>query len=165
MLPPSSKNTKTSFIPKIIASIAYDQGIIFRKFKQREKSSNMLSQFSIRRSANLFKMSIISFIAECPKMKKLFYFSIFWRNTWRIFKKFGKKTQANINNKKKHLFKSLLSSYWVCHFMFSNTIQNIYVWECQLKFEPLFMIKWKFAKVLESVCVGLRILLHLNAMN
>ena len=56
---------------KNIIWLEYRQGVIFRKRKQRETFTNMVTKFSVSRSTIAFKISIlIRFIEEFPKMKK-----------------------------------------------------------------------------------------------
>ena len=55
---------------KNIVWLEYNQGIIFRKFKQREKFTNMIGKFGVSRSTILFNISIVNLTEEFLKMKK-----------------------------------------------------------------------------------------------
>ena len=57
--------------------LAYQQGIIFKKFKENNKFVNAVAEFEISKSTINFKIDITNFIDKYPKMQKscisLFY--------------------------------------------------------------------------------------------
>ena len=50
--------------------LAYKQGKIFEKFKTNNKFINMVSYFEISKSTMVFKISIVRFLNNYPKVKK-----------------------------------------------------------------------------------------------
>ena len=61
----------------IILTLAYQQGMVFQKFKKNNKFVNVATEFDISKTIINFKTDIVNFIDKYPKMKKssisLFY--------------------------------------------------------------------------------------------
>ena len=55
---------------KHITWLACHQGIIFEKFKQEGKLSNMISEFGVSRSTVSFKIAFVKLINAYPKKEK-----------------------------------------------------------------------------------------------
>ena len=60
------KNTKIDII-----WLAYYQGQIFKKFKEKERFVNMVLKFSVSKSTIMFKTVLSKLIDDYPKIKKL----------------------------------------------------------------------------------------------
>ena len=75
------KNTKISLkqAQKTIF-FAYQQGKVFRKFKENRKFNTLVEQFKITKATIIFKINILKLIDKYPKMMNL---SI----TLKLFKK------------------------------------------------------------------------------
>ena len=60
-----------------ILTLAYQQGMVFQKFKKNNKFVNVATEFDISKTIINFKTDIVNFIDKYPKMKKssisLFY--------------------------------------------------------------------------------------------
>ena len=60
-----------------ILTLAYKQGIIFRKFKKNNRFTNAVSDFKMSKTTTNFKVDIVKFIDDYPKMRtsciSLFY--------------------------------------------------------------------------------------------
>ena len=52
-----------------ILMLAYHQGIIFRKFKESNKFVSAVTKFSISKTTINFKIDIVKFIDQFPKMR------------------------------------------------------------------------------------------------
>ena len=61
----------------IVLTLAYQQGMVFQKFKKNNKFVNVATEFDISKTIINFKTDIVNFIDKYPKMKKssisLFY--------------------------------------------------------------------------------------------
>ena len=53
---------------KNIIFFAYQQGKIFRKFKERRKFKILVEQFNIAKCTMIFKMNIVKLVEKYPKM-------------------------------------------------------------------------------------------------
>ena len=56
---------------KGIISIAYRQGKVFKKFKDKEKFVKLINQFKIHKTTIIFKISIFKLCEKYPKLLKL----------------------------------------------------------------------------------------------
>ena len=65
-----------------IVSVAYYQGKIFKRFKEKEKFIQMISKVKIHKSTIIFKINIFRLI------KKQWLWS-FWIIIWRIYSRFS----------------------------------------------------------------------------
>ena len=54
---------------KIIIWIAYQQGKMFQRFKEKEKFIKMITEFDVSRSTILLKISIAELVDKYPKVK------------------------------------------------------------------------------------------------
>ena len=72
MPPPSSKNTKISFIPKrkTFYALHITNEKYSRKFKEKEKVIELVKQFKINKTTTRFKINIVKIIDEYPKLIK-----------------------------------------------------------------------------------------------
>ena len=52
-----------------ISTLAYQQGIIFRKFKENNKFISAVTEFKISKTTINFKIDIVNFIDKHPKMR------------------------------------------------------------------------------------------------
>ena len=66
--------------------LAYQQGKIFEKFKNNNKFINMVNYFEISKSTMVFKISIVRFLNNYPKVKKSSLSLHFLRNNVKIVK-------------------------------------------------------------------------------
>ena len=53
-----------------IVRLAYYQGIIFRKFKEKERLVSVAFKFNVSKSTITFKIALSKLIGDYPKMKK-----------------------------------------------------------------------------------------------
>ena len=53
---------------KNIIFFAYQQGKVFRKFKENRKFNSLIKQFKITKSTIIFKINIVKLVDKCPKM-------------------------------------------------------------------------------------------------
>ena len=65
---------------------AYQHGQIFKKFKVNENFIAMVKKLGISQSAILFKISIVKFVNEYPRMKKSSLSLNFLKNNFKIMK-------------------------------------------------------------------------------
>ena len=69
-----------------ILILAYQQGMIFRRFKENNKFVNAVTEFEISKTTMNSKIDIVNVIDKYPKMRK-FCISLFYlRNNFRIIK-------------------------------------------------------------------------------
>ena len=66
--------------------LAYQQGQIFEKFKINDNFINTVKEFGISKSTILFKISIVKFINEYPRMKKSSLCTHFLNSNFKIIK-------------------------------------------------------------------------------
>ena len=81
-----------------ILKLAYNQGIIFKKFKENSKFTSAVAKFKISKATINFKIGIIKFIDDYPKMKKSSISLHFLKNNFRLLKRFAKNMHQNLNN-------------------------------------------------------------------
>ena len=55
---------------KNITSIAYQQGKVFKRFKEEEKFIKLVSEFKLHKSTIIFKINILKLIDKHPKLTK-----------------------------------------------------------------------------------------------
>ena len=55
---------------KIIISIAYHQGIVFKRFKDKEKFVKLVNEFKVHKSTIIFKINIFRLIDKHRKLVK-----------------------------------------------------------------------------------------------
>ena len=55
---------------KNITSIAYQQGKVFKRFKEEEKFIKLVSEFKLHKSTIIFKINILNLIDKHPKLVK-----------------------------------------------------------------------------------------------
>ena len=53
---------------KNIIFFAYQQGKVFRKFKENRKFNSLIKQFKITKSTIIFKINIVKLVDKYPKM-------------------------------------------------------------------------------------------------
>ena len=69
-----------------ILMLAYHQGMIFKKYKESSKVMSAVTKFKIHRTTINFKMGIIKFIDDYPKMQKSSISLHFLKNNFRVIK-------------------------------------------------------------------------------
>ena len=55
---------------KNITSIAYQEGKVFKRFKEEEKFIKLVSEFKLHKSTIIFKINILNLIDKHPKLVK-----------------------------------------------------------------------------------------------
>ena len=73
-----------------ILMLAYQQGIIFKKYKENTKFMSAVTDFKISKATINFKISIIKFIDDYPKMRKSSISLHFLKNNFRVIKDISK---------------------------------------------------------------------------
>ena len=69
-----------------ILVLAYHQGVIFKRFKENSMFTSAVTNLKISKSTINFKVGIIQFINDYPKMKKSSISLHFLKNNFRIIK-------------------------------------------------------------------------------
>ena len=69
-----------------ILILAYYQGLIFKKFKENSKFTGAVTNLKIGKATINFKIGIIKFIEDYPKMRKSSVSLHFLKNNFRIIK-------------------------------------------------------------------------------
>ena len=69
-----------------ILTLAYEQGIVFQKFKKNNKFVNAVTEFEISKTTMNFKIGIVNFIDKYPKMRKSSISLFYLKNNFRIIK-------------------------------------------------------------------------------
>ena len=82
------KNNKCS-----ILWLAYQKGHMFERFKNN-KLINMVNQFGISKSTMVFKISIVIFLNNYPKMKKSLLSLHFLKNNFKIIQQICKENAS-----------------------------------------------------------------------
>ena len=75
------KNKKNNILTQ-----AYHEGIIFRKFKTNSKFTSAVSEFKISKTTINFKIDIVKFIDEFPKMRTSYISLFYLKNNFRVIK-------------------------------------------------------------------------------
>ena len=69
---------------KNIIFFAYQQGKVFKRFKENENFKNLLERFKITKSTIIFKTNIVKLIDKYPKIKtssiSLNFLNIYYKN-------------------------------------------------------------------------------------
>ena len=71
-----------------ILILAYYQGLIFKKFKENIKFTGAVSNLKIGKATINFKVGIIKFLDNYPKMRKSSISLHFLKNNFRVIKEF-----------------------------------------------------------------------------
>ena len=58
----------------------YQRGKVFQNFKENEKCINIVYEFSESNSTMVFKIAIVKFFNDYPKLKKFSLSLHFWKN-------------------------------------------------------------------------------------
>ena len=69
-----------------ILTLAYQQGMVFQKFKKNNKFVNAVTEFEISKTTMNFKIDIVNFIDQYPKMRKSCISLFHLKNNFRIMK-------------------------------------------------------------------------------
>ena len=69
-----------------ILILAYHQGIIFEKYKENNRFTSAVAKFRISKATINFKIGIIRFIDDYPKMRKSSISLHFLKNNFRLIK-------------------------------------------------------------------------------
>ena len=90
---PDEAVEKVNNMEKVIKSnkcnilwLAYQQGQIFEKFKLNENFIDIVKELGINTSTILFKISIVKFVNNYPRMKKFSLSLHFLKNNFKIIK-------------------------------------------------------------------------------
>ena len=70
-----------------IISIAYHQGKVLKKFKDKEKFIKLVNEFKVRKSTIIFKLNIFKLIGKYPKLMKSSIGLGFLKNYYKDIKK------------------------------------------------------------------------------
>ena len=69
-----------------ILVLAYQQGKVFQKFKSNDKFVSAVTEFSISKTTINFKIDIVKFIENYPKIKKAYISLFYLKNNCRVIK-------------------------------------------------------------------------------
>ena len=69
-----------------ILTLSYHQGSIFKKYKENSKFTSAVAKFKISKATINFKIGIIKFIDDYPKMRKSSISLHFLKNNFRVIK-------------------------------------------------------------------------------
>ena len=69
-----------------ILRLAYQQGKVFQKFKSNNKFVSAMTEFGISEATINFKIDIVKFIENYPKMKKSCISLFYLKNNFRVIK-------------------------------------------------------------------------------
>ena len=69
-----------------ILVLAYHRGVIFKRFKENRMFTSAVTDLNISKSTINFKIEIVQFIHDYPKMKKSSISLHFLRNNFKIIK-------------------------------------------------------------------------------
>ena len=69
-----------------ILALAYQQGKVFQKFKSNNKFVSAVTEFGISKTTISFKIDIIKFIENYPKMKKSCISPFYLKNNFRVIR-------------------------------------------------------------------------------
>ena len=82
---------------KGIIAVAFYQGKIFKRFKERENFIQMVGKLKIQKSTIVFKINLLKLIEKHPKLLKSSLTLAFLKNYFKDIKQFAKKIQANLS--------------------------------------------------------------------
>ena len=83
---------------KRIISIAYHQGKVFKKFKDKEKFIKLVNEFKLHKTTIIFKINIFKLCEKYPKLLKSSIGLGFLKNYYKTLKKFVMKMQRSFHN-------------------------------------------------------------------
>ena len=66
--------------------LAYQQEMVFQKFKKNNKVANAKTEFEISKTTMNFQIDIVNFIDKYPKMRTLCISFFYLKNNFRIIK-------------------------------------------------------------------------------
>ena len=66
--------------------LVYHQGIIFKKYKENSRFTSAVAKFKIHKTTINFKIGIIKFTDDYPKMQKSSISLHFLKNNFRVIK-------------------------------------------------------------------------------
>ena len=69
-----------------ILTLAYHQGIIFKKYKENNRFASAVAKFKISKATINFKIGIIKYIDDYPKMRKSSISLHFFSDNFRVIK-------------------------------------------------------------------------------
>ena len=70
-----------------ILTLAYDQGIILRKFKTNNRFTNAVSEYKISKTTMNFKIDIVKFIDDYPIIQTSCISLLYLKNNFRVINK------------------------------------------------------------------------------
>ena len=81
-----------------IISVAYHQGKVFSRFREKEKFMRLVADFGVHKGTIIFKINLLRLLDEYPKIKKSSITLSFVKNYFKdIKKKKIAKGQASLN--------------------------------------------------------------------
>ena len=83
---------------KGIISIAYYQGKVFKRFKEKEKFIKLVSQLRIHKNTIIFKINVFKLCERYPKLIRYFIGLDFLKIVTRTLKQFAGKMKKILNN-------------------------------------------------------------------
>ena len=93
--------------------LAYHQGLAFKKFKENINSTSPISNLKISKATINFKIGIIQFLHDYPKMRKSSISLPFLKNDFRLFKKVCKEHASEF---KCYFFEILITMVWCLYY-------------------------------------------------
>ena len=82
---------------KGIIAVAFHQGKVFKRFKEKEKFMQMVKKLKIHKNTIFFKINLVKLIEKHLKLMKSSVTLTFLKNYFSTSNKFAKKIQANLN--------------------------------------------------------------------
>ena len=76
--------------------LAYQQGIIFQRFKEKEKFANMITEFDVIRSITSFEIAIVGVINKYPEIKMISLSFYFLKKYLKVIKEVCKENASEI---------------------------------------------------------------------
>ena len=58
---------------KVIINVAYQEGKVFKRFKEKEKFPKLFSELGFHKTANIFKNNVFKLCKKYPKTIEVFY--------------------------------------------------------------------------------------------
>ena len=90
---------------KGIISIAYYQGKVFKRFKEKEKFIKLVSQLGIHKNTIIFKINVFKLCKKYPKLLKSSIGLGFFKTIIRTLKQFARKMKKIFNVERFYLLK------------------------------------------------------------
>ena len=75
--------------------VSYQQGLISKRFKEKEKFAKMVTYFSVSKTTISLKTAIVSLINKYPKMKNFSSFLYFLNKHMKVVKEICKENASD----------------------------------------------------------------------